>query len=45
MNNFNFRFTDAEPVKTFTCEEKSPWAPTAVVPDCVTEGKQQINIS
>lgn len=32
------RFTDGEPVKTFSCEYKSPWTPTSVVPDCVSEG-------
>lgn len=26
-------------MKTFSCEEKNPWTPTAVVPDCVSEGK------
>ncbi|XP_069668601.1 uncharacterized protein uif isoform X2 [Periplaneta americana] len=36
-----FRFTDGQPVKTFSCEEKSPWTPTAVVPDCVSEDTQQ----
>jgi hypothetical protein len=35
----DYRFTDGEPVKTFSCEEKSPWTPTAVVPDCVSEGR------
>jgi hypothetical protein len=33
------RFTDGEPVKTFSCEEKGAWTPTAVVPDCVSEGR------
>ncbi|XP_075226178.1 sushi, von Willebrand factor type A, EGF and pentraxin domain-containing protein uif [Lycorma delicatula] len=39
--NPGFRFTDGEPVKTFTCELKSPWVPTSVVPDCVSEDTQQ----
>nr|CAD7258136.1 unnamed protein product [Timema shepardi] len=39
--NPGFRFTDGEPVKTFSCEEKSPWTPTSVVPDCVSENTQQ----
>ncbi|KAK7873875.1 hypothetical protein R5R35_005737 [Gryllus longicercus] len=39
--NPGFRFTDGEPVKTFSCEEKSPWSPTSVVPDCVSENTQQ----
>jgi hypothetical protein len=34
-----YRFTDGEPVKTFSCEEKGAWSPTAVVPDCVSEGR------
>lgn len=34
-----FRFTDGEPVKTFVCETKRQWNPTAVVPDCVSESK------
>ncbi|GBP19642.1 Fibropellin-1 [Eumeta japonica] len=36
-----FRFTDGEPVKTFLCETKRQWSPTAVVPDCVSENTQQ----
>ncbi|XP_063243609.1 sushi, von Willebrand factor type A, EGF and pentraxin domain-containing protein 1 isoform X2 [Bacillus rossius redtenbacheri] len=39
--NPGYRFTDGEPVKTFSCEEKSPWTPTSVVPDCVSENTQQ----
>ncbi|KAF4522838.1 hypothetical protein B566_EDAN008100 [Ephemera danica] len=39
--NQGFRFTDGNPVKTFSCEEKSKWTPTAVVPDCVSEDTQQ----
>lgn len=37
--NPGFRFTDGEPVKTFGCDSKTPWAPTSVVPDCVSESK------
>lgn len=40
-----FRFTDGEPVKTFSCEEKSPWLPNNMVPDCVSEGKFLQSIS
>jgi hypothetical protein len=36
------RFTDGEPVKTFSCEEKGAWSPTSVVPDCVSEGRVSI---
>ncbi|XP_052128948.1 sushi, von Willebrand factor type A, EGF and pentraxin domain-containing protein 1 [Frankliniella occidentalis] len=36
-----FRFTDGEPVKTFSCEEKTPWVPNNMVPDCVSEDTQQ----
>jgi hypothetical protein len=32
-----FRFTDGEERKEFTCAEGAPWAPSKVVPDCVTE--------
>ncbi|XP_054265760.1 uncharacterized protein LOC128988471 [Macrosteles quadrilineatus] len=39
--NPGYRFTDGEPVKTFSCEFKSPWTPTSVVPDCVSEDTQQ----
>ncbi|XP_073992974.1 sushi, von Willebrand factor type A, EGF and pentraxin domain-containing protein uif isoform X1 [Rhodnius prolixus] len=39
--NKGFRFTDGEPVKTFSCQKKSPWSPTSVVPDCVSEDTQQ----
>ncbi|XP_046990617.1 sushi, von Willebrand factor type A, EGF and pentraxin domain-containing protein 1 [Schistocerca americana] len=39
--NPGFRFTDGEPVKTFSCELKRPWTPTSVVPDCVSEDTQQ----
>ncbi|XP_072154980.1 uncharacterized protein uif isoform X2 [Bemisia tabaci] len=39
--NEGYRFTDGEPVKTFSCEHKSPWSPTSVVPDCVSEDTQQ----
>lgn len=34
-----YRFTDGEPVKTFICENKRQWVPTAVVPDCVSESE------
>lgn len=34
-----FRFTDGDPVKTFTCDKKTHWSPTSVVPDCVSESK------
>ncbi|XP_055681349.1 sushi, von Willebrand factor type A, EGF and pentraxin domain-containing protein 1 isoform X2 [Lutzomyia longipalpis] len=36
-----FRFTDGEPVKTFSCEHSRLWRPTSVVPDCVSENTQQ----
>ncbi|XP_059477749.1 uncharacterized protein LOC132198041 isoform X1 [Neocloeon triangulifer] len=39
--NPGFRFTDNSPSKTFSCEEKKKWTPTAVVPDCVSEDTQQ----
>ncbi|KAG8295757.1 calcium ion binding [Homalodisca vitripennis] len=39
--NPGYRFTDGEPVKTFSCEYKNPWTPTSVVPDCVSEDTQQ----
>lgn len=39
--NPSFRFTDGEPVKTFSCDAKRPWTPTSVVPDCVSEDTQQ----
>lgn len=32
-----FRFTDGVSQKTFTCSQNSTWAPTSVVPDCVSE--------
>lgn len=36
-----FRFTDSEPIKTFSCETSRLWRPTSVVPDCVSENTQQ----
>ncbi|XP_071439306.1 uncharacterized protein uif isoform X2 [Hetaerina americana] len=39
--NPGYRFTDGDAVKSFNCEEKSPWTPTSVVPDCVSEDTQQ----
>lgn len=36
-----FRFTDGEPIKTFSCETSRLWRPTSVVPDCVSENTQQ----
>lgn len=36
-----FRFTDGEPIKTFSCENQRLWKPTSVVPDCVSENTQQ----
>ncbi|KAK6617037.1 hypothetical protein RUM44_005394 [Polyplax serrata] len=39
--NRGFRFTDNQQVKTFSCENKSAWTPTSVVPDCVSEDTQQ----
>lgn len=32
-----YRFTDGVAQKTFTCDKNGPWAPTSVVPDCVSE--------
>lgn len=33
-----FRFTDGQPMKTFSCRDKSKkWFPSRVVPDCVSE--------
>jgi hypothetical protein len=43
--NPGYRFTDGEPVKTFSCDAKTPWTPTSVVPDCVSESKTQIYVS
>lgn len=37
--NPGYRFTDGEPVKTFACDAKTPWTPTSVVPDCVSESR------
>lgn len=37
--NPGYRFTDGDPVKTFSCDSKIPWTPTSVVPDCVSESK------
>lgn len=37
--NPGYRFTDGQAVKTFMCETNSPWVPTSVVPDCVSESK------
>lgn len=37
--NPGYRFTDGEPVKTFSCDNRKPWSPTGVVPDCVSESK------
>lgn len=28
-------------MKTFSCQEKTPWVPSSVVPDCVSEDTQQ----
>ncbi|XP_050541159.1 sushi, von Willebrand factor type A, EGF and pentraxin domain-containing protein 1 [Daktulosphaira vitifoliae] len=39
--NAGFRFTDGQPAKSFICEPRSPWSPTSVVPDCVSEDTQQ----
>nr|XP_022919679.1 sushi, von Willebrand factor type A, EGF and pentraxin domain-containing protein 1 isoform X1 [Onthophagus taurus] len=39
--NPGYRFTDGEPVKTFSCDPKTTWKPTSVVPDCVSEDTQQ----
>lgn len=36
-----FRFTDGQPIKTFSCETSRLWKPTSVVPDCVSENTQQ----
>ncbi|XP_058454733.1 uncharacterized protein LOC131432461 isoform X2 [Malaya genurostris] len=36
-----FRFTDADPIKKFSCETKRLWKPTSIVPDCVSENTQQ----
>lgn len=32
-----YRFTDGAQEKIFTCEDNSPWSPSGVVPDCVSE--------
>lgn len=37
-----YRFTDGEPVKTFGCDARTPWKPSSVVPDCVSESKSRI---
>lgn len=37
--NPGYRFTDGDPVKTFSCETNSPWKPSSVIPDCVSESK------
>lgn len=39
--NSGFRFTDGERVKTFTCDQKTLWTPSSLVPDCVSEDTQQ----
>ncbi|XP_045468348.1 sushi, von Willebrand factor type A, EGF and pentraxin domain-containing protein 1 isoform X2 [Harmonia axyridis] len=39
--NPGYRFTDGEPIKTFSCSTRKPWTPTSVVPDCVSEDTQQ----
>lgn len=36
-----FRFTDGQPTKSFTCEQRSLWSPSSVVPDCVSENTHQ----
>lgn len=36
-----YRFTDGDSVKTFGCDSKTPWSPSSVVPDCVSEDTQQ----
>lgn len=36
-----YRFTDSQPIKTFTCENQKLWRPTSVVPDCVSENTEQ----
>ncbi|XP_076035426.1 sushi, von Willebrand factor type A, EGF and pentraxin domain-containing protein uif [Oratosquilla oratoria] len=36
-----YRFTDNEPVKTFTCTKETKWSPSSVVPDCVSENTEQ----
>lgn len=36
-----FRFTDGDPIKTFSCETSRLWKPTSVVPDCVSENTEQ----
>jgi hypothetical protein len=33
-----FRFTDGETAKTYSCQQRDPWKPSRVVPDCVPEG-------
>ena len=37
--NPGYRFTDQEPVKTYTCVGRGNWAPSEIVPDCVPESK------
>ncbi|XP_064091137.1 sushi, von Willebrand factor type A, EGF and pentraxin domain-containing protein 1-like isoform X2 [Macrobrachium nipponense] len=39
--NPGFRFTDNMPEKRFTCNDKTEWQPTRVVPDCVSENTEQ----
>lgn len=34
-----YRFTDGQAVKTFSCDTVKHWAPTSVVPDCVSESE------
>lgn len=40
--NPGYRFTDGEPIKTFSCDNAVPWKPTSVVPDCVSESKHNL---
>jgi hypothetical protein len=35
--NDGFRFTDGDKTKIFSCAQASPWIPSSVVPDCVSE--------
>ncbi|XP_040577922.1 uncharacterized protein uif [Lepeophtheirus salmonis] len=35
--NTGYQFTDGEKTKTFSCSNQSPWIPSKIVPDCVSE--------
>ncbi|KAJ8978623.1 hypothetical protein NQ317_011255 [Molorchus minor] len=39
--NSGYRFTDGQPVKTFSCDDGTPWKPSSIVPDCVSESTEQ----